>query len=239
MAEQYTEIISGEGSVITALQSLIDGRVVCTMEIPRTKHSWITLLLEITRIHESPYLLIDRVAGFESIFSHSPETEVSLEYMDSGGVPCRFNCKVIACRPGDILSELPQAIYRSQKRQYFRIEALLGAEIAFRKAPSEKVEKTRVKDYSAGGVAFIMEGNLDFGIGDPLYDIRLNIPEGTEWFNFHVPQAVVRRIELHSYYAGGKTLCAIEFMEISNETRRCIISHILRQQRILIKRIRR
>ena len=239
MTEQYTEFIAEDESIIATLQGLIDARIVCTIEIPSTKNSWITVLMDIIRVNDSHYLLIDRVAGFESIFSKIPDLEVSLEFMDKEGVPCRFNCKVIACRPGDILSELPRVIYRSQKRQYFRIEALLGTEITFRIGSSKEIEKAKVKDYSGGGVAFVIEKELKFGVGDLLNDIHLNIPEGTERVHFQIPQAVVRRIEERSSYAAGNTLGAIEFTEISNETRKNIISHILRQQRIMIKRIKR
>jgi c-di-GMP-binding flagellar brake protein YcgR len=134
---------------------------------------------------------------------------------------------------------LPRVIYRSQRRQYFRIEALLGTEITFRIGSSKEIEKAKVKNYSGGGVAFVIEKELKFGVGDLLNDIHLNIPEGTERVHFQIPQAVVRRIEERSPYAAGKILGAIEFTEISNETRKNIISQILRQQRTLIKRIKR
>jgi len=239
MAEQYTEIITGEVAIITILQSLMDARTVCTMEIPRTKHSWITMLLEVQEIKNSYYLLIDKVTGFELALSRYPDRGVSLEFMDKGGVPCRFNTKVIAVHPKDILSELPEVIHRIQRRQYFRIDALLGTEITFRIGPSEERGRERVKNFSAGGMAFILGKALKFKVGDLLNDIHLTVLEGTGSIDFHIPQAAVRRIEERSPYAGDKTLCAIEFLEITKETRNHLMSYAFKQQRVVIQRLGR
>jgi c-di-GMP-binding flagellar brake protein YcgR len=162
MPEQYIEIISGDRSIITTIQSFIDARVVGRIEIPTTEHSWITTLLEIKKIENSYFLSIDNVEGFESTLSNYPNREVSLEFMDKGGVPCRFRTKIIACRPNNILSELPREIYRLQRRQYLRIEAVPGTEITFRIGPSEEKEKAKVKNFSEGGVAFFIEKDLRF-----------------------------------------------------------------------------
>ena len=84
-----------------------------------------------------------------------------------------------------IWSELPKVFFRIQRRQYFRIEVLLGTEITF-----------------------------------------------------HIPEAAVRRIELPSLH-NGRTLCAIEFLEISKDTRDHLISHIFRQQRVVTQKLGR
>jgi c-di-GMP-binding flagellar brake protein YcgR len=239
MAEQYSEVITEDKMVITALQSLIEVRTVCTMEIPRTKHSWITMLLEVEKIDHSYYLSIDKVSEFESTLSRYPDREVSLEFMDEAGVPCQFNTKVVAVRSKDILSELPEAIYRIQRRRYFRIDALLGTEITYRIGPSEEREKEKVKNFSGGGVAFILGKALKFGVGDLLNDLHLTVPAGTGRIDFHIPHAAVRRIEERSYYAGEKTLCAIEFLEISKETRDRLTFHIFKQERVMMQKLRR
>ena len=49
-------------------------------------------------------------------------------------------------------------------------------------------------------------------------------------------KALVRRIESESSVT-GKSLCAIEFTEIPEETRNAITSHVFRQQRLIIQRI--
>jgi c-di-GMP-binding flagellar brake protein YcgR len=238
MAEQYIEIISGDKSIITTIQSFIDARVVGRIEIPSTKHSWITMLLEVKNIDNSYFLSIDNVGGFESTLSNYPSREVSLEFMDKGGVPCRFRTKIIACHSNDILSELPKEIYRLQRRQYFRIKALPGTEITFCIGPSEEKEKAKVENFSEGGAAFFIEKDLKFDVADLLNDVYLNVPEGLKWLSFHIPQAAVRRIEPHSPFVDGNTLCAIEFVEISRETRDNLIAHISKQQRVVIQRLR-
>jgi len=236
--QEYTEAIRGEKEILNTLQSLIDHQIVCTMEIPRTQHSWITMLLGIQHAGDSYYLLIDRVSGFENAQSHYADRGVSLEFREEGGVPCQFQTNIIACRPKDILSEIPKVIHRVQRRQYFRLEARLGTEITFRIGSSNPEEKAKVKDYSAGGVAFFIEKGQKLSVGDLLSDIHLNIPKKTGWIRFHIPQAVVRRMEEYTSY-GGRDNCAIEFLEIPNETRNSIISVILNEQRVTIQRVRR
>ena len=238
MEEQYTEIIAGDKIISTTLRSLIDSRTICKMEFPRTRYSWITMLLDIRNDGNSFYLLIDKVAGFETALLNNPGREVSLEFMDKGRVPCRFNTRVIAPHNQAIWSELPKVIYRIQRRQYFRIDALLGAEITFQSPSSEEKERGRIKNYSAGGVAFLVEKDLKFSVGDVLTDIYLHVPEGNEQITFHIPKAPVRRIEPPSLH-DGRTLCAIEFLETSKETRDHLISHIFRQQRVVIQKLGR
>ncbi len=65
MAEQFSEMITGDKAIIDTLRSLIDSRVVCNMKIPRSKQSWITLLLEVRKTGEEYRLLIDRWRGLK------------------------------------------------------------------------------------------------------------------------------------------------------------------------------
>jgi hypothetical protein len=235
MAEQFFEIISGEKAVIDTLQSLIASRVVCKMEFPRTDRSWITLLLEIRNVGNAYHLLIDNVAGFAAALSKFPEQEVSLDFTEKGGVPCRFHTRIIACLPREILAELPKAIHRIQRRQFFRVEAPLGTEITFLAESSTERKKAKVKDYSAGGLAFFMEKDWKFNVADGLPDIHLEIPEGQGVIRFQIPRAAIRRIEPEAL-TRTKALCAIEFTEIPGPTRNNIFSHVLRQQRVGIQR---
>jgi hypothetical protein len=241
MADQFTEIITEEKAIINTLRPLIDARIVFKMDIPRTKHSWITVLLGIEEMGGSRYLLIDKTAGFESTISHYPDGRVSLEFKEKGGVPCLFYTRIITCRPGDILAEIPEEITRVQRRQYFRLEAYLGTEITFRIGSSEEKERAKVKDFSAGGIAFFTEKGSKFNAGDLLNDIYLNVPEGDGFIHFHIPQAVVRRVEQGFFYGiqSQKPFCAIEFTEISVGTRDQLIAHISKQQRIVIRRVGR
>jgi c-di-GMP-binding flagellar brake protein YcgR len=205
------------------------------MEISRTHESWITLLLEIRHIGNTYHLLIDKVAGFEAALSMLSDKEVSLEFAEKGGVPCRFTSRIIACNPREILAELPPVIYRIQRRQYFRIEAPLGTEITFLTESSKERKKAKVKNYSAGGVAFFMENDWKLNVGNWLAEVHLNVPEGKGMIRFQIPQATVRRVESESSYR-REALCVIEFTEIPRQTRNSIFSHVLRQQRVGIQR---
>lgn len=234
MAEQFIETISGDKSILTTIKYLIDARVLGKIEIPDTEHRWITMILEIKKMKGSSFLSIDKIEGFESILAKYPNREVSLEFMDKGGVPCRFRTKIIECRPKDILSELPREIYRIQKRQYFRINALPGTEITFRIGSSEQ-EKGEVKDLSERGAAFFIEKDLKSSISNLLIDISLKIPEGNGRRSFHIPQAVVRRM-VNPSFPDRRTFCATEFLEMSKEIRDNLMAYISEQQRVVIQK---
>jgi len=149
VAEQYSEANTGDQAFIKTLQPLIDSRIACKMGIARAKQSFITLLLEIRSVGNAYNLLIDRVRGFEEALAKFPDRGVSLKFRDKVGVPCWFYTRVITCRQ-EILAELPEVIYRIQRRQYFRIEAFLGTEITFLVGSSTDRKKGTVKNYSAG-----------------------------------------------------------------------------------------
>jgi len=235
MAEQFIETISGDKSILTTIKYLIDARVLGKIEIPDTEHRWITMILEIKKMKGSSFLSIEKIEGFESILAKYPNREVSLEFMDKGGVPCRFRTKIVECRPKDILSELPREIYRIQKRQYFRINALPGTEITFRIGSSEQ-EKGEVKDLSERGAAFFIEKDLKSSISNLLIDISLKIPEGNGRRSFHIPQAVVRRM-VNPSFPDRRTFCAIEFLEMSKEIRDNLMAYISEQQRVVIQKL--
>ena len=235
MAEQFIETISGDKSILTTIKYLIDARVLGKIEIPDTEHRWVTMILEIKKMKGSSFLSIDKIEGFESILAKYPNREVSLEFMDKGGVPCRFRTKIVECRPKDILSELPREIYRIQKRQYCRMNTLPGTEITFRIGSSEQ-EKGEVKDLSEGGAAFFIEKDLKSSISNLLIDISLKIPEGNDWYSFHIPQAVVRRM-VNPSFPDRRTFCAIEFLEMSKEIRDNLMAYISEQQRVVIQKL--
>lgn len=235
MAEQFIETISGDKSILTTIKYLIDARVLGKIEIPDTEHRWITMILEIKKMKGSSFLSIDKIEGFESILAKYPNREVSLEFMDKGGVPCRFRTKIVECRPKDILSELPREIYRIQKRQYCRMNTLPGTEITFRIGSSEQ-EKGEVKDLSEGGAAFFIEKDLKSSISNLLIDISLKIPEGNGRRSFHIPQAVVRRM-VNPSFPDRRTFCAIEFLEMSKEIRDNLMAYISEQQRVVIQKL--
>ncbi len=52
-----------------------------------------------------------------------------------------------------------------------------------------------MRDYGLGGLAFFMQRHLKLAVGDPLKKIELRIPDRNEAVIFHIPIAIVRRIE--------------------------------------------
>jgi c-di-GMP-binding flagellar brake protein YcgR len=236
MRDQFIEITSDGESILKTIQAIIDNRVLGTIEIPETEYSWITMILEIKQNKGSSFLSIERIEGLESLLSKFPNREVSLEFMDKGGVPCRFRTRVVECRPNDIWSELPKEIYRIQKRQFFRINTLPGTEITFRIGLS-KEEKGEVKNLCEGGVAFFTEKDLNLNAGDLINELYLNIPEGNEQLSFYIPQAVIRRMVSSSAHE-RRTLYGGEFLGMSKKTRDQITAYIFQQQMVVIRKLK-
>jgi c-di-GMP-binding flagellar brake protein YcgR len=236
MRDQFIEITSDGESILKTIQAIIDNRVLGTIEIPETEYSWITMILEIKQNKGSSFLSIERIEGLESLLSKFPNREVSLEFMDKGGVPCRFRTRVVECRPNDIWSELPKEIYRIQKRQYFRVNALPGAGITFRMGLS-KEEKGEVKNLCEGGVAFFTEKDLNLNAGDSINEVYLSIPEGNEQLSFYIPQAVIKRMVTPSVQE-RRTLYGVAFLGMSKETRDQITAYIFQQQMVVIRKLK-
>ena len=236
MRDQFIEITSESESILKTLQAIIDNRVVGKLQIPDSKYSWITTILDIKRIEGSSFLSIERIDGLESLLSKFPKQEVSLEFMDKGGVPCRFRTRVVEYRFNDIWSELPKEIYRIQKRQFFRIDTPPGAKITFRMGPAQQ-EKGEMKNLCEGGVAFFTEKDLNLHAGDILKDVNLNIPEGDERLRFHIPQAVIRRMSKPSGRE-RRTLYGSEFLEMSKETRDKINAYVFQQHLVVIQKLK-
>jgi len=230
---QPFEIIGGQ-KLVEMLQTIIDSRRLCTMEIPQTRFSWMTILLGIQKDGPSDCLLVDPVARFESILSRFPTREVSFEFLENG-ILCRFSSRVVRCDPQAIWLELPNSIYRNQRRTHFRVEASSTEEIVFHAAGKE--EKAWIKDYSLGGVSFFMESHLMLNVGDELTDLSLILPQGKTRHSYPIPLAVVRRITTQS--GDKKKVCALQFLKSEGMIQEELGRHIFEEQRSLIRRLRK
>ena len=228
------EIIQGE-HIREVLSELIDSRKICRMEVPRTGYGWFILLLGILSEKGFDYLLIDRIGGFEKVLADSQDAEISIEFLEKSGAHCHFKTRTVKFHPDGILAELPDSISRLQKRAFFRMGALLGAEIAFRSHAGQE-KKGPVRDYSLGGVSFRTKENLSFPVGYRLTDIRLILPQGQEWACFRIPRAIVRRVEQDPH---GESLYGLEFEEMDKQTKEQLWRHFFQEQRISLQKIKK
>ena len=232
--EQPAEMIDGK-RLIDTLWALIDSRRLCKMVIPNTPYGLITLLLGFQKQGNSQYLLIDNEPGFERTFSRLTNPEVSLEFLEKDGVPCQFKTRVIECHPTVLLAEVSRSIYRIQRRRHFRIKAHSGTEIAYHLSQTVKGMGI-VKDYSLGGVAFLMERSMKIEVGDYTDKIELRIPQEDQPISFQIPKAIVRRTERNF---PEKDLYSLEFLEMSKKTIDPLWRHIFKEQRMLLRRIKK
>jgi c-di-GMP-binding flagellar brake protein YcgR len=236
MPEPYEEKIQDAGSILSDVRYLIESRIPLQMEFPRSRFIWTTFILEIKDTDHESFLLIDNVKEFETGLASRPDAEIFMEFREKSGVPCLFRTRVIKCTPEGIWAEIPRLIQRIQKRQDFRIETPLGAEISFRR-PAGKRESGRLQNISAGGAAFAIRRELDLTLGDVFQEVELKIPAGDRPVVFHIPEATVRRI--HKDYFDEKSLIAIEFTDLIDPIRKDILAYVLRTQRESIRKIGR
>jgi len=232
--DQGAEILDGD-KVIGTLHGAIESRRACKMEIPNTEFGWITIILGIHSQDNNRWLLIDKVAGFEKAISKVRDKEIAIDFIETDGVPCHFKTRVMELRPEALWVELPQTIFRMQKRRFYRVKARLGTEVAFDLSQG-KQEKAKVRDYSMGGVAFLMERHLTVHLEDQVTNIQLSISQGDEMITFRIPSAVVRRIE---HQPTRKDICVLEFMEMPETVKEQLWRHIFEEQRMLLKRTKR
>ena len=223
MANQADDMITGQ-NLFDMLQAWIDSRRMGKMEILKTPFSWITILLGIQREGDAAYLLVDAVPNFESMLSQSPSQEVVFEILENG-ILCKFRSRVIRHQHREIWLELPGSIQRFQRRAYFRVRATSRAEIIFRNAGKE--EKVPVRDYSLGGVSFLMGSNQHFNPGDEVTDLILTLPQGKAVVSYPIAQAVVRRIDDH--FENGGRLCGLEFLKLEKKAQERLAQHLFEE----------
>jgi c-di-GMP-binding flagellar brake protein YcgR len=233
MSDQYIQNITDIKSILEMIRYVINSRIVSKMEFPRTQYSWITYFLDIVEAQKTPCLLVDDVEGFDTALKSNPQREVSFEFRDKERVPCFFKAGVIELQSQGILVEIPKILQRIQMRQYFRLEAPLGAEVEFSTSPGER-ETGRLSDLGGGGMAFLVSGGTPIGVGDIIKNIRLDLPEEDKNLSVEIPRAAVRRIEKGE---GEKLLIAVEFTEIEKGVRKKIVTYVFERQRSIIRKI--
>lgn len=113
------------------------------------------------------------------------------------------------------------------------MDALSGTEISFHVDPKRE-ERGKVKDYSMGGLSFLVERDLSLGVGERITGIHLELPGSRGIRILHIPQAVVRRIETDPH---GRRVCALEFLELAKKTKDELWTHLIETQRRVIAKM--
>lgn len=234
MVDQTFEIIEGE-RIFQVLQEVIETRQLCRIRIHPSRFGGLTLILNLQKINRSPCLVIDKIPYIDQILSQSQYKDIDIEFLEKGGVPCYFRTRIIESQQKLILTEIPKAIFRLQRRKYFRIDAKAGTEIIFYTQAGEE-RRAKVKDYGVGGIAFFSESQINLKEGEILYDINLKLPWSEQWATFHIPKGIVKRVDKEFQ---GNFICAVEFVEILEKTREKLWYHILEDQRSQIRRFKK
>ncbi len=235
MEEQNSEIIVGE-KVLEILREWIDTRQICRLKIPNTSHGGITVLLGFRKKNGVPCLIIDNIPTFDQILPRYLNHEIEIEFLEKKGILCSFQTKLLESQLKYVLTTIPEVIFRFQRRKYFRVNARSGTRVIFQIKKGES-RSANVKDYGVGGVAFFIDPTTELlKEEDILTNINLKIPFLDRKLNFYISKGVVKRREPES---SGKFICAVEFLEMLEPTREKLWHHILEEQRLQIRRMKR
>jgi len=234
MEGQDSEIIVGD-KVLETLREWINTRQICRLKIPNTPHGGITVLLGFRDKNGIPCLVIDKIPTFDQILPRYLNQEIEIEFLEKKGILCSFHTKLLESQSKYVLTTLPEVIFRFQRRKYFRVNARLGTRVIFQIKKGES-RCANVKDYGVGGIAFFIDPTTELKEGDILTNINLKIPFLDRRLNFYISKGVIKRRELES---SGKFICAVEFLEMLEPTREKLWYHILEEQRLQIRRMKR
>lgn len=205
------------------------------MEIPETDFAWFTILLDLEKKRKELFLVVDWVPGFEKALSRDLEPVVFFEFLENGGIPCRFRSRVSSYEGHTIRVKVPETIQRVQRRECFRMRALSGSEVILHENP-DREQRATIRDYSLGGVAVFLDRPFAKALGERVKDLLLRIRGDEGSLEVLVPLAIVRRISTDT---SGKLVCALEFIEMEDAARESLWHHLLEEQRSSIRRFRR
>ncbi|MDI6762188.1 MAG: PilZ domain-containing protein [Thermodesulfobacteriota bacterium] len=229
--DESSERIDGD-RMMEMLKGWIDSRRLCKMAIPDTDYAWITVILGIETRGPSPSLMVDKVKGTEKVISRYEKNGLHFEFLEKDGVSCWFKTRLIRSQPGTLQTELPESIFRMQRRRYVRIGARSGTEVLFQRNNGRMVS-AKVRDYGLGGISFFTPPFFNLSMDELVGEIDLRIPNEKGWNRFHIPLARVKRLEKMS---GGGGICVLEFVEIPETEKEQLWHYIFKEQRSLLRK---
>lgn len=229
--DESSERIDGD-RMIEMLQGWIDSQRLCKMAIPDTDYAWITVILGIEKGGPLPSLMVDKVKGTEKVISRYVENGLHFEFLEKDGVSCWFKTRLVGPRSGALQTQLPEFIFRRQRRRYVRIGARSGTEVLFQRNNGRMVS-AKVRDYGLGGISFFTPPFFNLSMDELIGEIELRIPHEERWNRFHIPLARVRRL---GKMASGGGICVLEFVEIPEIEKEQLWHYMFKEQRFLLRK---
>ncbi|MBM4340025.1 MAG: PilZ domain-containing protein [Deltaproteobacteria bacterium] len=229
--DQSSEPIDGN-RMLEMIQGWIDSRKLCKMAIPNTDYAWITMILGIETTGPSPTLMVDQVKGIEGLLSRYVKNGLHFDFLEKDGILCWFETRLIRSWPRTLQTELPEYIYRMQRRKYVRIGARSGTEVLFQKNNGTMVS-ANVKDYGLGGISFFTPPFFNLNVDELVSEIELRIPHEKGLDHFRIPLSRVKRFEKTGE---GLGICVMEFVELPETEKEQLWHYIFKEQRSLLRR---
>ncbi len=218
--------------MLEMLKEWIHLRRLCKMSIPKTPYVWITMILGLEKGEVTPYLIIDRVKGEGKVIARYQSHGLRFEFLEKNGVLCWFETRAIQSRSSSILTELPEAIFRLQRRRYVRVSARSGTEIFFQRN-NGSIVNAKVKDYGLGGVSFFIPLLTHVNLGELVSEVQLKIPFENRWKQFRIPISKIIRLERME---GGGGVCVLEFLDIPEQEKEQMWQSIFQEQRYQLRK---
>lgn len=233
--KQSTGVISGE-RLLGLFENLHNDRTVLNIRLTATDYERLTIITDI-RIKDSvPHFLIDYPSGFESRVAGLDEWPLRFEFTGKDKIPYAFETSGGEISNGEVWIGFPESVERTQRREYFRLEAPLGTKIRVRRNNEKHV--VYVINVSEGGLLVCFERGSRkepvFKAGETLKDLVLVFPTTYEGLKVKINEARVTRVEKEP--REGRYRYTLQYTKIDSSQQDYLRNLIFRFQREFLRK---
>ena len=230
-----TEIIRGK-NVLKLFEKLQKDETVVKLHLIRKDYGSRTVIKGIRTKRGTSYFRIDAPAGFKEAVADLEVWEIGFEFIGKHKVAHIFTTSGGEITEGQIWVKFPEAIERVQRREYFRVDAPLGARLGFFLGSTK--HKMIIINVSQRGTLVSFEkgteGEPVFQTGEYLKRLCLVFPINEEELRITIKKALVKTLKkdpITDRYRYG-----LEFTGIEANERNALADLIYRLQRLYLRR---
>jgi len=234
------ETIQGKG-ITDLLTHLLTDRTLVRFEIPKVSLDGLTIIRELRKFWNTPYLLIDVPDGLWKSTLEPKTLIILFEFTGRDKLKYRFSTSAGKHVRDEIWLRFPDAIERMQQRESFRIQLREKATIVF--SLGNESRKMNIVNFSEGG-AFAEFRSIPEEMqvqpipkpGGYLYDIELVIPHKDKQRIVKAERVMITRVTEDT--ATGRYLYGLQFTDIKQEEKSKLNRLIWHLQRDLLRKRR-
>ncbi|MFO7734731.1 MAG: PilZ domain-containing protein [bacterium] len=208
-------------------------RITLSMGKKRIVHAS-SLFLKIVKKDNHYFFIIDSLVPYSRKIILL-EDKIALVSYKIDNIACGFMSKLYhhIKTTDTFVMTFPKAVYRLQRRQFFRVNTPLNTDIEITPLNMDKVSELPVFDISEGGISFFALEKHGFEV-DEEYTVNIVMKEG------HVLKVnlLVRNIITKVHHKKYNQRICCEFKNIDGPTRRIVAKYVFKRQMEEIKRKR-